>query len=53
MCFSATENESQTLQKKASYSDAADSDDEQIKDDQVSICYTTSFILPVKLDEVQ
>uniref|UniRef100_A0A8R1TUJ0 HMG box domain-containing protein n=1 Tax=Onchocerca volvulus TaxID=6282 RepID=A0A8R1TUJ0_ONCVO len=31
----ATENESQTLQKKASYSDAADSDDEQIKDDQI------------------
>ncbi|CAG9538892.1 unnamed protein product [Cercopithifilaria johnstoni] len=33
--LSATENESQTLQKKASYSDAADSDDEPIKDDQV------------------
>ncbi|OZC11080.1 hypothetical protein X798_01906 [Onchocerca flexuosa] len=31
----ATENESQTLQKKASYSDTADSDDEQIKDDQI------------------
>ncbi|VDP13426.1 unnamed protein product [Onchocerca flexuosa] len=33
--FGATENESQTLQKKASYSDTADSDDEQIKDDQI------------------
>uniref|UniRef100_A0A0R3RIU9 DUF4819 domain-containing protein n=1 Tax=Elaeophora elaphi TaxID=1147741 RepID=A0A0R3RIU9_9BILA len=31
----ATENESQTLQKKTSYSDAADSDDEPMKDDQI------------------
>ncbi|KAL3982330.1 hypothetical protein ACH3XW_46755 [Acanthocheilonema viteae] len=33
--LSATENESQTLQKKTSYSDAADSDDEPMKDDQI------------------
>ncbi|KAM3726056.1 Protein capicua [Dirofilaria immitis] len=33
--LSATENESQALQKKTSYSDAADSDDEPIKDDQI------------------
>ncbi|VDN03394.1 unnamed protein product [Thelazia callipaeda] len=33
--FSSTENESQTLQKKSSYSDTADSDDDQMKDDQV------------------
>ncbi|VIO86909.1 Uncharacterized protein BM_BM5934 [Brugia malayi] len=33
--LSTTETESQTLQKKTSYSDAADSDDEPMKDDQI------------------